>query len=109
MPIKHKNRYEGGSMRVQNLCPCCGAPCVVRGSVIITNRTRRSVLHCTAPLCGWQGLALTEITHTTAAPSELFRSADMPPFTPKALLLSMQEALAESPKPGASTATAAIT
>ena len=74
-------KAEGGNMRSQHRCPCCGSRAKVVAKVSVTNRLFTQQVACLNPLCGWTGLSNTEYTRTISPPSALFGGTlDEPPL-----------------------------
>lgn len=79
MPLQNRNQHEPGRFRVQITCPNCGTVCIVRTSTAITNKLRESNLQCVNVLCGWTGVAHTEIVRTINPPPKHNTHAALPP------------------------------
>lgn len=74
-------KAEGGNMRSQHWCWCCGSRLKVIGKVMITNKLFTQQVACLNPTCGWTGVSATEYTRTISPPSPLYsdKLKEMPP------------------------------
>lgn len=68
MSYKNKNQNEAGKLRATITCPNCGCICIVRNSYAVTTMLRKQYVHCTGPICGWSGVAMTETMYTLSSP-----------------------------------------
>ena len=80
MPVSNRNQHDPDRFRVAFACPVCAARCLVRASGGQTVLSRMSYLRCTNPVCGWTGVAITEIVRTLSPPSRFYDAAKAPPM-----------------------------
>lgn len=80
MTVKNRNQHDPDRFRVAHICPCCESPLLVRASAVQTVLSRASYMRCTNPLCGWSGMAVTEIVRTISPPSEFVDASGAPPM-----------------------------
>lgn len=80
MPLSNRNQNEPGKLRITVTCPCCGGACIVRSSTRITERIREQYVQCNNAICGWSGVAITEVVRTISEPSRFYADADVPPL-----------------------------
>ncbi|MFV2028871.1 ogr/Delta-like zinc finger family protein [Neisseria sp. S1] len=80
MPIKNRNQHDPDRFRVHIACPCCESRCLIRASERQTKLSRMSYIRCTNAICGWTGLAVTEILRTVSPPSRFVDGTTAPPL-----------------------------
>lgn len=80
MPLSNRNQHDPDRFRVHMVCPVCGSRCLIRTSAHQTVLSRMSYLRCTNAVCGWSGVAITEIVRTVSPPSRFYDAANAPPL-----------------------------
>lgn len=79
MPVSNRNQHDPDRLRVHIACPVCESRCLVRRSTAQSVLSRMSYVRCTNVLCGWSGVAITEIVKTLSPPSRFYDAAKAPP------------------------------
>jgi ogr/delta-like zinc finger len=79
MPVSNRNQHDPGRLRVHIACPVCGSRCLIRSSDGQSVLSRMSYVRCTNELCGWSGVAVTEIVRTLSPPSQFVDESKAPP------------------------------
>lgn len=74
MPVSNRNQHDTDRFRVHIACPCCESRCLIRGSEGQTKLSRMSYVRCTNAICGWSGVAVTEIVRTLSPSSRFYES-----------------------------------
>ena len=80
MPVSNRNQHDTDRFRVHIACPCCESRCLIRGSEGQTKLSRMSYVRCTNAICGWSGVAVTEIVRTISPPSRFYEADAAPPL-----------------------------
>ena len=79
MPLANRNQHDPDRFRVHIACPVCESRCLIRSSDGQSILTRMSYVRCTNPICGWSGVAVTEIVRTLSPPSRYYDATKAPP------------------------------
>lgn len=78
MALENRNQKDTGRFRVHIACPVCNSRCLIRSSGGQSVLSRMSYVRCTNELCGWSGVAVTEILRTVSPPSGLYDGCKAP-------------------------------
>lgn len=79
MPVNNRNQHDADRFRVHIACPVCESRCLIRSSDGQTVLSRMSYVRCTNAVCGWSGVAVTEIVRTISPPSRYYDADKAPP------------------------------
>ena len=78
--LRSNRKKTSYGFRAQFVCPACDSACRVRASERMSDFVRRSYIGCINPLCGWTGVAQTEVTGTISMPSRFYDTGTIPPL-----------------------------
>ena len=80
MPVSNRNQHDPDRFRVHLICPVCESRLLIRASEGQSRLSRLSYVRCTNAICGWSGVAVTEIVRTTSPPSRFYEADAAPPL-----------------------------
>lgn len=92
---RHTHAQNISRSRVQIVCPVCHSRCLVSSSQQQTQNSRTSYVDCSNSICGWSGVAITEIVRTISPTSRFYPDDKQPPPIDGELKKQLLEKLSE--------------